>query len=375
MKVVSLICAVGATLALFGCGGGGGGTSATSASIPTANAPAASAPAASTPAASAPAASMPVAVQAKQVLGYFTGTSDSMVSATAAATPTTAVSMDVVLVAADGTLSGTLPVNLISGDLAAGKASYASISNFGATDFDPVIAHGVLVTNRAAALQNIVALATTANLTGINLDFEGIDPADRDAYTSFVTDLAAQLRAIHSTLLLSVPAKTSDDATNTWTWPYDYAALGQNADLIQVMTYDETVPNRAPGPVAGSDWMLASLQYAATQIPTNKILLGLPAYGYDWNLTAGSGTSIAYRDMPALLVSTGATPQWDVTTNSAHIDYTASDGSAHEVWYETAQGLQVKAQFAKTLDLAGVSMWALGDEDASFWSAITAAIN
>lgn len=308
------------------------------------------------------------------VLGYYDGTSESMTSAMSASTPVTAVSLDVVLVATDGSLSGTLPASLLSSDAAAGKASYASISNFGATDFDPAIGHGAMVTNRAATIQNIVALAKTANLTGINIDFEGIYPADRSAYASFVTDLAAQLHAIHSSLVLSVPAKTSDDPTNTWTWPFDYAAIGQSADLVQVMTYDENVPSRSPGPVAGSDWMLESLQYAASQIPASKILLGLPAYGYDWNLTAGGGTSVAYKHMPALLASTGATPQWDAATHSAHINYTASDSSAHQVWYETPQGLQTKAQFAKTLGLAGVSMWALGDEDATFWNAVTAGI-
>ncbi|NPT44087.1 spore protein O [Paraburkholderia sp. 1N] len=360
MKIVSLICAVGTALTLSGCGGGGGGTSATNAS---------------TSAFTATGASPPVAAQAKQVLGFSSGSSDSIVSAESASTPVTAVSIGNVLVAADGSMSGTLPANLLSSVQVAGKASYVRISNSGVTGFDPTIAHGALVTNRAATLQNIVALATTANLTGINLDFEGIDPADRDVYTSFVTDLAAKLHAIHSTLLLSVPAKTSDNASQAWTWPYNYAALGQNADLIQVMTYDENIPSGKPGPVAGSDWMLASLQYAATQIPASKILLGLPAYGYDWNLTSGSGTSIAFKDIPALLASTGAPPQWDAATNSSHIAYVASDGSTHQVWFETTQSIQVKAQFANTLNLAGVSMWALGDEDASFWSAIKAAIN
>ncbi|WP_175965467.1 glycosyl hydrolase family 18 protein [Burkholderia sp. BCC0322] len=119
------------------------------------------------------------------------------------------------------------------------RPTYASISNFGATDFDPALAHGAVVTHRAAALQNIVALARTANLTGINLDFEGVDPADRDAYPRFVTDLAAQLHAIHATLVLSVPAKTSDDSTNTWTWPYEYAALVRSADLMMWALGDE----------------------------------------------------------------------------------------------------------------------------------------
>lgn len=297
-----------------------------------------------------------------------------MASATTSSTPVTMVAMDQIVVAADGSLSGTLAASLLSSDQAARKASYACISNFGVTDFDPAIAHGAMVSSRAALLQNIVALAQSANLAGINIDFEGIYPADRDAYTSFVSDLAAQLHAIHSSLILSVPAKTVDSAGDGWTWPYDYAALAQSADFIQVMTYDENIPGRAPGPVAGSDWMLASLRYAVSLVPSSKVLLGLPAYGYDWNIITDAGTQVAWKDMPALLASTGATPQWDATTNSAHIDYTAPDGSVHEVWYETAQGIQVKAQFAKTLNLAGVSMWALGAEDVNFWRAVSAGI-
>lgn len=336
-------------LALTACGGGG-----TSSSAPNPVAP-------------------PVASSAL-VLGYFTGSSDSTASATAAATPVNAVSMDQIGAAADGSLNGALPANLPANGKA-GEAFYACISNVGAADFDPAIAHGAMVTNRAVFLQNIVALAKTPNLTGINIDFEGIYPADRDAYTSFVADLAAQLHAIHSTLILSVPAKTADNVNNDWSWPYNYAALGQSADYLQVMTYDEHVPGQAPGPVAGSDWMQASLQYAATQIPANKILLGLPAYGYDWNLTTNAGASVAWKNMPALLAATGATPKWDATSNSAYIDYTAADGAPHEVWYETPQSIQIKARYATAFKLAGVSMWALGLEDASFWSAVSAAMN
>ncbi|WP_198139555.1 glycosyl hydrolase family 18 protein [Ralstonia sp. A12] len=291
-----------------------------------------------------------------------------------AATPVNAISVDVIRVDVNGGLTGTLPATLLSNNQAAGKLSYACITNFG-TDFDPAIAHGALVTNRAATLQNIIALAKTQNLAGINLDFEGLYTTDRDAYTSFVADLAAQLHANHSTLMLSLPAKTADSIGNTWTWPYDYAALGQSADFIQVMTYDEHVPSGHPGPVAGSDWMLASLQYAVGVVPATKLLLGLPAYGYDWNRTRNTGTSVAFKDIPALITTTGATTQWDATTQSAHFNYTAADGSAHEVWYESAQGLQTKAAMANTLNLAGVSMWVLGAENASFWSAITAVIH
>ncbi|MCT7328974.1 glycosyl hydrolase family 18 protein [Ralstonia mojiangensis] len=358
MKVFGLIGAACIALMLSGCGGGDGASgsgAAVQTNIPTTS---------TKPAAAAP----------KVLLGYALGSTTSMASAMSAATPVTAISVDVIRADANGSLNGSLPTALLSGNQAAGKLSYACITNFG-TDFDPVIAHGALVTNRATTLQNIVTLAKTQNLAGINLDFEGLYTTDRDAYTSFVADLAAQLHANHSTLMLSLPAKSADVIGNTWTWPYDYAALGQSADFIQVMTYDEHIPSGQPGPVAGSDWMLAALQYAASLVPSTKLLLGLPAYGYDWNRTRNTGTSVAFKDISTLIATTGATAQWDAATQSAHFNYTATDGSAHEVWYETAQGLQTKAAMANTLNLAGVSMWVLGAEDTSFWGAITAVIH
>ena len=308
------------------------------------------------------------------VLGYYTGDSASMASATSTSTPVNAVSMDVIDVNPDGSLSGTLPASLLSSDKAQGKVSYAVISNFGATDFDPALGHDAMVTNEKTTIQNIVALAGTPGLTGINIDFEGIYDTDRDAYTTFVTDLATALHAVGSTLVLSVPAKSSDDPNDTWSWPYDYAALAPQADLFQVMTYDETVPGGAPGPVAGADWMKACLQYAASQIPADKVLMALPAYGYDYDVTAGTGTSVAWKDVPALLSSTGATPQWDSASSSPFIDYTDQNGDSHQVWYEDTQSIQQKSGYAVTLGLEGVSMWALGLEDASFWSAVEAGV-
>ena len=309
------------------------------------------------------------------VLAYMDQSDASQADAKSSAMPATAISMDVYLVGADGSVTGGAPAGLLSGIAAAHKDAWACVSNYGATDFDPAIAHGAIVTHQAATLANLVALAKTAQLAGINIDFEGLYPADRAAYTAFVTALAAQLHAIGSRLMLSVPAKSADDPSDAWGWPYDYAAIGQQADLIQDMTYAQHVPSGAPGPIAGSDWMQASLQFAVSQIPPSKLLLGLPAYAGDWNLTANTGAEIALNGVPALLASTGATVQWDATTNSAHFSYTSTDGSSHEVWYDTPQGLQIKAHFAKTMQLAGVSMWVLGSEDVSFWTAVKAGLN
>ncbi|HET7176147.1 MAG TPA: glycosyl hydrolase family 18 protein [Gammaproteobacteria bacterium] len=349
MKQGLSVVASGLLLMLAGCGSGGSGPTGTSSGSGGSS-------------------------QTRMILGYYTGDTTSAASATSASVPVTAVSMDVIDVDADGSLTGALPVSLMDSVTNLKRTSYAVISNFGATDFDPALAHSAMVTNRAATISSIATLAQTQGLKGINIDFEGLDVSDRDNYSTFITDLAQALHAEGSTLMLSVPAKSADDPNDTWAWPYDYQALAPQADLIQVMTYDENVPGGAPGPVDGSDWMQACLKYAATQIPADKVLLGLPAYGYDYDTTAGTGTSVAWKDIPALLQSTGATAQWDGTTNSPFFDYTDSKGDTHEVWYEDTRSIQLKSSYAVSLGLEGVSMWALGDEDASFWTAVEAGL-
>ena len=309
------------------------------------------------------------------VLGYYTGDPDSLTSAESSAEPVNEVALDQVTVDANGDLSGSLTGSLISGDTSQHRLSYAVVSNFGTSDFDPVIAHGAIVTHRGNTIQNLLTLAKTQGLAGIDIDFEGIYPGDRDAYSQFVVVLAAQLHAANSLLMVSVPAKSADDPGNAWSWPYDYQALGKTADFIQVMTYDEHVPGQTPGPVAGIDWMQATLNYAVSQINHDKLLLGLPAYGYDFDVTHNTGVRVDWKDFAALVDSIGATPMWNASTESEHFSYTAGDGSMHQVWYETPQGIQDKTHLAVSLNLAGVSVWALGFEDMQFWDALAAGLD
>jgi spore germination protein len=245
-----------------------------------------------------------------------------------------------------------------------------TVSNYGAHGFDAAIAHAILTPGAAQtkALTAMVAAAKTH--AGLNLDFENVHRADRAAYTAFTQTLAAALHAKNLIEVLSVPAETHDNPNDGWTGAYDFASLAQNADLLQIMTYDENGPWGAPGPVAGLDWVTACIDFAETVMPPSKISMGVPAYGYDWNLTKGSGTAIAYNAIPALIAQTGATPQWDQPSLSPWFTYTAANGASHAVWYENAQSIGMKANFAVTAAIGGISVFALGDDNADFWTAI-----
>ena len=285
----------------------------------------------------------------KIVLGYYAGflAAEGYASVTTFTSYLSAVSADVFAVTAGGAIDGASPADLLSFDKANHIRTFACISNYGESDFDSALGHSAVVTNKTLVIANMVDLARSGDWEGINVDFENLYPSDRDAFSSFIHDLAGALHEKGLKLLISVPAKSTDDPDDDWSWPFAYPSLGADADVIQLMTYDEHGPWSDPGSVAGFAWLESCVQYAVSVIDPAKLLLGLPAYGYDWNLTdPDKNSDFAWKEVPGILASTGATPMWDSGTKSVYITYKNSigttDGSAHVAWFETAAGIAAK---------------------------------
>jgi len=271
-----------------------------------------------------------------------------------------------------GGISGTAPVSALNFARSKGMKTFATISNFGVSDFVPKVAH-VIVNNssiRAKAIQNMLDVVETYDYSGVNIDFEAVPHKDRAAFTAFVRETAKTMRSAGYLTVVSVPAELQDDANDSWAGAFDFKELGRYADILQLMTYDENGTWGPPGPVAGLNWVEPCVQFAVSVVPSHKISLGMPAYGYDWNLSRGGGSQIHWRQIPALLAKVGAVPHWDVKSSSPYFSYTAENGTSHVVWYEDAESIPLKSRLAVSYNLAGVSVFALGFEDIHYWKAV-----
>jgi spore germination protein YaaH len=240
-----------------------------------------------------------------------------------------------------------------------------------------IVLPSVMVTNRAAgsAILNDPGLSATtienllvaiAPWDGIALDFEGLDPADRPHLTRFIHDLGAALRTAGKIYAIALPAKTQDARTG-WSGAYDYRAIANAADLYLVMAYGYAVASSPPGSTAPMRWVAAAMNYAVSEIPRERLILGLPFYGYDWNLTQGPpARALRHDQVKDLIEATGATPALD-GSGSRSFRY-ESNGDSHEVWYEDAESLALKLNLVNRLRLGGAGVWRLGQEDPGFWS-------
>jgi spore germination protein len=124
---------------------------------------------------------------------------------------------------------------------------------------------------------------------GVDVDFEYIYPNDRELYNSFLTELKAELQPRGLTLSTAIAPKISATQVGTLYEAHDYAFHGSVVDYLIIMTYEWGYLYGPPMAVAPYSEVKRVLSYAVTEIPSQKILMGMPNYAYDWTLPFTKG--------------------------------------------------------------------------------------
>lgn len=273
---------------------------------------------------------------------------------------------------ASGRVSGDASERAVAAARSGGMRALALVHNLTASGFDASRAHALLqnTNSRARAISDILDILERGKYHGVNIDLENVYPSDRENLTAFMQELAARLRPRGYLVTISVPAKTADHSGADWVGAFDYYALGRVCDQVMLMTYDEHAWSSGPGPVASYNWVEKVVRYAITQMPRSKILMGIPAYGYDWDLASGRVTALSYTRVMNRARSLGIDPSWDATAKSPYFKYTDGRGARHEVWFESSHSISPKLDLVTRYDLGGVAIWKLGYEDDAYWEVI-----
>jgi spore germination protein YaaH len=221
---------------------------------------------------------------------------------------------------------------------------------------------------REAMIGELAALCTSDGYQGIQIDFEGAQPSERNPFTEFITLLAERLHAQGDKLSTDVTAKYYNIQTGRAAM-YDDAALSGPSDYVFVLDWGLHWTTSAPGSIDEYGWFKRVAEYTATMPNRSKFVLGMPLYGIDWANGGGPGnpgTPLEYNQITALASEFGITPEWEATAQSPHFAYTDGEGVHHEVWYVDQQSLSARAALADSLGL-GIGLWRLGSEDQSIW--------
>lgn len=240
------------------------------------------------------------------------------------------------------------------------------ITNFENGTFSSEIAHNLLTNADAQEnlLSNIEQTMQTKGYLAINVDFEYVPPADRELYNAFLRSLVERLHPLGFKVSTALAPKTSAAQTGTLYEAHDYEAHGRIVDFVIIMTYEWGWSGGPPRAVAPLNEVVKVLQYALSVIPADKIVMGMPLYGYNWTLPYVQGgpwaPTISPHEAVKLAARQGAEIQYDNESQSPFFNYYDEQGREHVVWFEDARSVQAKFNIVKTYGLRGVSYWVLG---------------
>ena len=225
-------------------------------------------------------------------------------------------------------------------------------------------------TKRQELIEDIVNMCVKYDLDGINVDFENMRQEDIDMYSRFIIELTPRLKEIG--LVTSVDV-TAPDGGETWSLCFDRNVIGDVADYIIFMAYDQNgVSSTKPGTTAGYDWVELSLNKFLTteEIEPEKIILAVPLYTRVWTTNSEgdiiSNPTVAMKNIDNVIPE-GTEKKWNDDLKQNYLEYSDGDNT-RQIWIEDIDSLKAKVSLIKEHNLAGVASWEKDMETDEFWS-------
>ncbi len=281
----------------------------------------------------------------------------------------------------DANSNGTLEIiddtELIRAAKAQGVAPIMVVTN---RDFSSDVLHEIFnnYQYQTTLLNNIVYTLNTKGYYGVNFDFEYVYEYDRYTYNRFLNRAVTLLRSLGYKVFTALAPKVSATQEGRLYTAHDYPYHGQFADKVILMTYEWGYTYSEPMAVAPVNMVRQVLDYAVTAIPPNKILMGIPNYGYDWTLPWQRGTAARTVGNTAavnLARAENAAIEYDSEAQSPYFTYYDDNKKEHIVWFEDARSIRQKLLLVDQYNLAGVSYWTINRFFKANWMILDAMFN
>ena len=223
--------------------------------------------------------------------------------------------------------------------------------------------------NRKQLIEQIVEACVTYDLDGINIDFENMKQEDKDVYSRFIIELTPRLNEIGMVVSVDV---TAPDGGETWSMCFDRNVIGDVADYIIFMAYDQNgVSSTTAGTTAGYNWITLNLvKFLQTEeIDSDKLILGIPFYTRIWTEDANGeivrNPTVNMEDIEEVLPD-DVQRMWDDELKQYYVEYQDGDYT-RKMWIEDVESLKAKVSLVNENNLAGVASWQYGMETEDVW--------
>lgn len=290
--------------------------------------------------------------------------------------------------------------------------------------FNGAAIHSVLSNEdlREEHIEEIVEMVEDGDYDGVNIDYESKLAETMDDFSDFLEELKDELgsKALTCTLESRTPPESRyREVPNNIEYANDFDAIGEHCDRVEIMAYDQQridwrLNDEKSGepyiPVADVDWVEKVVKLTLEDIPEDKVVLGIPTYGRNWEVQVAPNwykeyTNVSSVNLPDALdiaeehdkepgrnkagelsfsyfpessifkiLESLPTPPGTSKGNEAaakallFANHTGMTVPVNVVWFSDAEAIQDKIELAKEYALRGVAFFKIdGEEDEDIW--------
>ena len=203
-------------------------------------------------------------------------------------------------------------------------------------------------------------LAAVKDYDGLQIDFENVPSRDGDNFFSFLRELRSGLG--EKKFSVALPARTRKIADDV----FDYERIMPYVDRMLIMAYDEHWSGSRPGSIASLQWCRRVAEYSVRVIGPEKLIMGIPFYGRAWGdhnpsralLHSTTENLIKERKIAEIKREDGIpTFDYDISVSV-------------KVYYEDEYSLSARMEMYKSMNVASIGFWRLGQETRGVWNII-----
>lgn len=243
-------------------------------------------------------------------------------------------------------------------------------------EFDTDLATSILSSDQVqnTLISNIDKEMKAKGYKGINVDLEFLGKENKERYNNFLRKLVKKMRPQGFVVSTAVAPKVKADQKGVLYEGHDYKAHGEIVDYVIIMTYEWGWSGGPPMPVSPLPEVEKVLNYALSEIPKEKVVMGVNLYGYDWTLPYVEGgkfaKALSVPQATRLAYTMKTEIQYDQDSQAPFYTYYDKEGKEHIVWFEDLRSMAAKFELIKKLRIAGMSFWNLAFPYTPIWSLI-----
>lgn len=211
---------------------------------------------------------------------------------------------------------------------------------------------------------NILSILQKKGYLGVNLTFQFITEKNRQVYEDYTKKLTDRLKQKGYLVFITISENFVVEANKLTIEKINYSNIVRDVDGVTLLNLNWGYYYGPPAPVASVSITKEFLDYVNTMIPKEKIEIGVPIIGYDWELPYIIGVTranaITLNSAIILAGDTGATIEFDEVSQTPFFEYVDKKNGIprnHIVWFVDARSIDAILNLAIEYGFRGTGIW------------------